>query len=283
MNWDDLRFLLALARSGSLSAAAATLGVNHTTVSRRLAELERELGAKLLHRTGTALRLTPAGERVAAHASRVEAQCLALDRDVRGEDSALSGRVRVTAVDLVAGELAPALVRFAEKHPHITVELQIDGSLRDLARGDADVAVRVTPARPPEHLVGRRIGAVRYAVFGAEGLAPDAPWIAWGNAAQRESLRAWLASAEPSAAVRFEVDAPSVALALAHAGAGWVLFPTTFGTQTKGLQRSERHRRVEKTMDLWLLTHADLRNAARIRALMNCLADALAPYMERKA
>jgi len=136
-----------LTRAGTLAAAAAQLGIDASTVHRRLAQLERAMGTRLLERRGRGTALTAAGERLVEHASRVEDEVLAVQRDVLGRDVALAGTIRVTTADDLGSRLLPRHVAaFRRLHPAITIELVLDNRVLDLVRGEADIAIR--PRRP---------------------------------------------------------------------------------------------------------------------------------------
>lgn len=281
MEWDDLRYLLALSRAGSFSEASRQLGVNHTTVSRRIHALERSIRSKLLRRGKGTLVLTPVGEQVLQHAEQIEAQCFALERTVQGRDASLTGRVRITAVDLLASVLSKGLVAFARKHPGIVMEFCVDNSLRDLTRREADVAVRVARLRPPGHLVGRKLGTVAYGCYVAKTLSENetVPWLLWGTEEQRWNMLRWLRKTQGNVAVSMEVDAPSVALSLACEGAGAAVLPCFFGDRERSLVRKSSPE-DSLSMELWLLTHQDLRDTARVRAVMDSLAEMLLPLRD---
>jgi len=166
IDWGDLRFILAIARQGSALRAAKTLGVNQTTVTRRMADLEAALGANLFERKQSGYHLTPFGQRVAEAAARIEDEVNGLANSIGADQRALSGRVRVTTSEMLANLLiAPWLRTFRKEHPAITVELIADDRHLDLARGEADVALRAT-IRRPEPLHGAGIVARKLARFG---------------------------------------------------------------------------------------------------------------------
>lgn len=166
IDWGDLRFVLAIARAGSALRAAKALGVNQTTVTRRMADLEAAIGAELFERRQSGYHLTPLGQRVAQAAAAIEDQVKALESAIRAEQRTLSGRVRVTAPEILANVLiTPWLRSFRKEHPAITVELIADERYLDLARGEADVALRGT-IRQKEPLQGTGIVARKLADVG---------------------------------------------------------------------------------------------------------------------
>src|SRR5690242_20666635 len=142
-DWDGLRYVLAIARAAGLGGAAAALGVSHSTVFRRLKLLEERLGVALFERLPSGYAATDAGEQLLRAAERIEAETLALDRAITGQDRRLSGRLRVTASETLAYRVLTAeIARFRAVHAGIEVELAIDNRALDLARREADVALR---------------------------------------------------------------------------------------------------------------------------------------------
>jgi DNA-binding transcriptional LysR family regulator len=166
-DWNDLRSFLAIARQGSLQGAARTLGVNHSTVFRRLNALEARLGARLFDRSARGYALTAAGEHMLASALRVEDEILGLERRLLGGDVRLSGTLRVTTTDtLVHGVLGPHLRAFQTAYPAIELELITGNAFFDLSKREADVALR--PSRHPgDAMVGRRLAEIAVALYGA--------------------------------------------------------------------------------------------------------------------
>lgn len=279
-NWDDLRIFLAVARAGTLSGAARTLRVNHSTVFRRIGAFEEGLGVRLFERLPNGYVLTAAGEEMREGALRVEEEITGLSRKVTGQDLRLSGTVRVTTIDMLAFGLLPRhLAGFRKAYPGIALELVIGNATLNLSRREADVALRVGN-EPPETLVGRRVGKLVFAVYASveySELSPEPDlalhdWIGLDSehAALMRRFSAFLPGVQPV------LRANSVAAALAAAQAGLGLAPLPCGLA----DREPDLVRVaplpdDFTLDLWLLTHEDLRGTARIRALLDYIADAL--------
>src|SRR5947207_5816057 len=173
LGWDDLRFILAVARTGTLSGAARALAVTHSTVFRRLQALERGLGVRLFDRARDGYSPTPAGDAAAALAARVEDEVLSLERRLSGQDLDPSGTVRVTTTDTIGLTiLPPQIAALRAAHPQIRVEIAISNSMAALTRRDADVALRPT-RDPPQSLIGRRVAGVAYAIYGAPAYLDD--------------------------------------------------------------------------------------------------------------
>ena len=163
--WDDIRFFLAVARAGSLSGAARVLGVGHVTAGRRVALLERRLGVKLLNRTPEGFSTTPAGQAILGQCAVMEGAALDLERIVAGRDSLTAGTVRLTTTEALAHRVvAPAIARLRRTHPALQVDLIVGVRTLDIARRDADLAVRFTRPTAPE-LVCRKLGEVGYSLY----------------------------------------------------------------------------------------------------------------------
>jgi DNA-binding transcriptional LysR family regulator len=167
MDWDDLRYVLAVGNAGSLAGAARTLGVNHTTVLRRIGAFEQRLGVRLFERLPTGYVLTAGGEQLIAAARNIDATVTTLERKLAGQDLRLAGTVRVTTTDTVMGSILPEiLAEFRHSHPGIQVEIAVSNLMFNLTKREADVAIRPA-ADPPETLIGRRISGIAFAVYGS--------------------------------------------------------------------------------------------------------------------
>ncbi len=169
LDWDDLRFFLAIARQGSLSAASKQLHVAQSTVGRRLASLEATLGVRLLNRTPEGYLATLAGEDVRRQAERVEVEALSLERQVGGQDTRLAGLVRITCAETIASNLiAPGLGTLHLKNPDIMVELIPNPKELSLSMREADTSIRLR--QPDQHdLVVRRIGTLAFGLYASPG------------------------------------------------------------------------------------------------------------------
>jgi molybdate transport repressor ModE-like protein len=280
-NWDDLRIFLAVARAGSLSGAARTLGVNHSTVFRRIGAFEEALGVRLFERQAGGYLLTPAGEELRDGALRVEEEIASLSRKVTGQDLRLSGTLRVTTIDMLAFGLMPRhLAGFRDAYPSIEVELVVGNVALNLSRREADVALRVGNA-PTETLVGRRVGRLAFAVYGSAGYRARRPepdlalhdWIGFDS--EHQALVRRIARFLPEAKPTVRTNSVAAALSAAKAGLGLAPLPCGLADLETDLLRVAPLP-DDFTLDLWLLTHEDLRQTARIRAFLDFLAEALA-------
>jgi len=283
--WDDLRTVLAIADAGSLAGAARALRVSHATAFRRLGAIEARLGTRLFERSRGGYTPTAAGEDVAAAARRIEAEVAGVERRVVGRDLQPSGTLRVTTTDtLLVGLLSPILAGFRHEHPEITLEIAVSNAQFNLSKRDADVAVRPTPA-PPENLVGRRAGTIAQALYGPAGTSgaqpdPDtAQWIGPDETLWYRQLEDWMRHHGHDERCHYRVDSLAGIHAAVRAGAGLAVLPCYLGDADPGLQRLGDPV-ANLSIDLWLLTHPDLRSTARIRAFTAFVGEAL---RERRA
>jgi DNA-binding transcriptional LysR family regulator len=283
LDWDDLRYALAVAEAGSLAGAARTLGVDHTTVLRRMAALERELGARLFDRLPTGYALTAAGEELVSAARQVSETVSLMERHIVGQDLRLTGTLRVATTDTLARSLLPsALAGFAAQHPDVNVELSTATSMVNLTKREADIAVR--PARKvPEHLVGRRVAQVAFAIYAGQAYLRRTPgrrslekhtWVGLDESLGGTSIAQWMRATLGSATVRMRTDTITAACSAAEAGLGVVALPCYLGDRTHSLRRLSKPIASMST-DIWVLTHEDLRGTARVRALTDWLVNAL--------
>jgi DNA-binding transcriptional LysR family regulator len=280
--WDDFRLIKAIADTRHLPAAAARLGVNHSTAFRRLRRIEAALGVRLFdkHRTGYAL--TPAGEEVAALAQRVDDDIVAVARTLAGRHIAPSGELRVTTNDsLLVHLLTPLFGLFAAQYPDVRLDVVIGNSSLNLSRRDADVAIRASDS-PPEILVGRRVARIGWALYGrgqdfpgAEFPEPDAlharRWVALADEMAGVKALRYVKDHVPATRIAYRVNSVLGLAEAVEAGLGVGHLPCLVGDSRPGLKRLAPPV-PEFAADLWLLTHPDLRQAARVRAFLDFLA-----------
>ena len=277
MDWDDLRYVLAVARERTLSRAAEKLGATHTTVGRRLRTIEQAMGARLFDQTPDGYVTTHAGRAVVESAERVEAELHSLEARVLGEDAQLEGVLRVTTLAMLLRRYHRGFSSFIERYPKVEFSLSTQDAELSLSRREADVALRMTNT-PPEQLVGRKVGRVEFAVYAAKSLvervgegAPLSafPWVNWDPRLGMRWLDEWLARNAPGArvSVRIDVSSDSVYDVVA-AGLGAHLLSTIDGERDPSLVRIAP---VDPSYsrDLWLLTLNELRSTSRVRAFMD--------------
>jgi DNA-binding transcriptional LysR family regulator len=270
MNWDDLKLFLAVADAPSMRAAARTLKISHTTISRRIDALEANLNAKLFDRLTNGYQLTASGLELLPIARQTEENLHAYGRSVAGRDSALEGQVCVTIPDSLAVNLfMPLFISFMEEYPGIQLKINDSIQVFDLSRREADVALRLTH-EPPEHLIGRCLGNMHQAAYATyayleahppEGANSTARWIGWGLP---ENRPAWIdRSPFPHLGVVGHFNNILLQLDAVRRSVGIGYFPCYLGDSAKDLVRLNT---PTPSLPVWLLSHRDLRAAARMRA-----------------
>jgi DNA-binding transcriptional LysR family regulator len=302
LDWSDLRYALAVGHRGTLAAAARQLGVNATTVQRRLDALEARLGARLFDRSKSGYQPTEAGVMVLEQARRMADQADEIERRVLGRDRELTGPLRVTTAFVVMEHLLPApLASFARSYPGIEVEVVENAFLVDLsrrsadsaqswARLEADVALRLS-ANVAEHLVGRQLGLTHCRVYALRGagdlpqtvtplnaLLREAPWVAFERDATSRVYDRWMRSQLAQARVRLRVDIFNAMAAMLRTGIGVGLLPTFMEAKHPDLVAVSEVI-PELSVPVWMLTHPDLRQTARVRAFMEHVGDGLAQQL----
>lgn len=283
IDWDDLQYVLAVADAGTLAAAATALRVNRTTVLRRINAFERKQGVRLFDRLPGGYALTSAGDELLTAARALENTIVTLERKLAGQDLRLEGIIRLTTTDtLLASVLAAPLVAFREAHPGIALEISQSNAMLNLAKRDADVAIRPVVAAP-ETLVGRRIAAVAFAVYGSPSyLTTDATekdlgehrWAVPDDTLANTSVSRWMHGRIAGTARAFRMDSLMAMREMCAAGGGLTALPCYLG------DRDERLVRVgapigEMTTALWVLTHPDLVRTARIKLFIDFISSAL--------
>jgi DNA-binding transcriptional LysR family regulator len=293
MEWNDLRYVLAVGDAGSLAGAARILGVNHTTVLRRISAFEKELGLRLFERLPTGYVLTAGGEELIAATRNVNDTIIELERKLAGRDLRLSGALRVTTTDSLMGSVLPEiLAAFRHEHPGIRVDVVLSNALLNLSKRDADVAIR--PAeRPPEHLIGRSIAKVAFAVYAGNGYLAhrgkmkalhDHEWIVPDDSLSQTSVARWMRVELPNSEVSMRADSFLGLKLAAEAGLGLAALPCYLGDTSPRLVCVHAPIEAMETT-LWILTHDDLRHTARVHAFTQFAASAFArhrPLLEGK-
>lgn len=280
IDWNDLQLVRAVCIEGTLSAAARRLGVNHSTVFRRIKAIEKTLGVRLFERMPRGYAMTEAGEAFFATGGKVEDLVSALARQVAGHDLKLQGNLRVAVPDgLLLDILMPAVPDFTQAYPLVRLELIASNDYADLSRREADIAVRATRT-PAENLFGRKLCNMAIAFYGHrdrinnwQKCAPEAlNWLMPDESLRQLPVAAWLAKHQPNANITLNSNTLLCLKKAAKAELGIAPLPCFMGDQDPELARF-----IEPCADLssevWLLTHADLRRTARVRAFMDFAAD----------
>jgi DNA-binding transcriptional LysR family regulator len=288
LDWDDLRYFLAVARAGTLARAASSLAINATTVSRRLSGLEERVNTRLFDRTPDGYTLTHAGQDLLRRAERMEQEALSLEREVLGADQRLRGSVRVTATEMIATRFVmPRLPQFHAAHPEIAIELECSNRSVNLARREADIALRLSRPRE-DNVVTRRLADIPLSLFAspayleARGMPEDPEVSLRGHTAilfaATRAFRvenAWFEARLDGARIALRSDSVSSIFAAAVAGAGIALVPTIAAEREPRLLRIETRTAPEPRV-IWQTVHEDVVKNVRVRAVMSFLADVLA-------
>ena len=281
IDWDDVRYFLAVARCGSVRAAAERLDVNHATVLRRVGQLEHRLGARMFEKLPSGYRMTGAGEEVLGLAEQMEASSNLLQARVLGRDQGISGLLRVTMAPTIATHLLmPAFAEFAASHPEVEIALLTSDEPVNLTNREADVALRVVYDRDklPPNLHGLKGPELFGGVYASRdllaawrtGKVERVRWIVKDNIGTGD----WAHTGEVSAAdVPFRVTGADAQMSALHAGVGMTTLPCFVGDAGPLLERVPgtelRHHGT-----LWLLTQGETRKTKRVRLFTEFVARA---------
>ena len=280
MNWDDARVFLAVCRESTLRGAARVLGVDQATVGRRVTALEKSLSATLFLRTSEGYALTAVGEAALQAVEKMEVSALELQRQIQGLDDRLTGTVRVSTTDSLAIDfLIPAIARLHDKHPDVQVQLDASPLMISLAKREADIAVRNARPDNPD-LIARRIARWPVGLFASQGYVDAHGAPEPGSAFEGHDLvvyQPYLAGNKEMTLVSEPVTRGRIVSSLGSgllvrrsiaAGIGLGEIPVYMG-ERDGLVRLWPERTRPVPYDVWLVTHADLRHTARVRAVID--------------
>jgi len=277
MEWDDIRYFLALARSGSLSAAARQLGVTHVTVSRRIARLEEQRQVRLFDRRQKGYRLSAAGERLLKVAEEVEKACLHFDRQMLGQSDVPEGELSVSVPENALVDLSGPIAAFMRAYPGIELNVMATSVQLNLDQLQADVAIRMTDS-PPELWVGRRLTEISLHLYATrdywaeiDGDLAAANWGAWQTNPGDFVAEQYIHMIQADARVCLRTNSNSHLLAMIKQGGMLGLVAESIAQRHPELIAVLRN--PIAPMGLWVLTHSDLRNAARVRCFMRFMAE----------
>lgn len=285
VSWDDFRLVKAIADAGGLMGAASALGVNHSTVFRRLGQIESQIGMSLFERRKTGYIATPAGEEMAALATRMEDDVTTFSRRLAGREIEPAGEVRVTTSDTLFLDLMlPIFAEFRRRSPAIRLDVVLANQALNLSRRDADVAIRATDT-PPESLVGRRLATIVWALYAASDAARADParfsearrfeenWVTLGDMMAHVKAARHVREHVPPERIALKTSAVLGMAEAIAAGVGIGFLPCFIGDQRPGLVRLDEPN-PDYSTGLWLLTHPDIKQTPRVRVLMDfCAAE----------
>lgn len=282
-NWDDLKYFLAVARTGTLRGGADSIEVNHTTLARRLTIMEERVGSRLFDRSKAGLVLTQLGEDLMPHAERVEEEMSAASRVIVGRDAQPSGTVYVTMPHgLAMTSIMDDLAAFADLYPDIALNMTFTNDVADLTRREADVSLRVA-YEVTDDVVGRKLVQMSQAAYctkdyaqrvtdnGGDGLH----LIGWHEPEEATTARWVQESYYPKARLKHRVSELVPLITLAASGLGMAYLACNLGDRHPSLIRAPFQKPLPYR-SLWLLLHRDLRNTARVRLFVDFLSAQIA-------
>lgn len=286
LSWDDLRIIKAIGESGSLALAATALGINTSTVSRRLEHVEEALGIVLFDRRRSGYAPTAPGLELIALAERVELDVVSVARRVSGKAEDHAGELRVTTSDaLMLDFLTPIIADFQSANPSVTIDVVVGNCLLNLARGETDIAFRAVTGTPPDNLFGRKAATIAWAAYGRESdFADGRPrldeiyqrrWLSYGKNLSGLKAHGFVEQRVPAERIVFRSDSVAGMATAIAAGIGIGLLPCMHGDGIAGLMRIGP---IEPDIsdELWILTHPDIRKSARVSAFMTHCMEAIA-------
>jgi DNA-binding transcriptional LysR family regulator len=282
MDWSDLRIFLAIARTGTLGAAARSLHQSQPTMGRRLRVLETAVGHALFQRTAEGFVLTDEGNAVLEHAERMEEEVLAFQRRLAGADVQLEGMLRLSSSDWFGTYmLAPVLAEFSEHHPKVCVELLSDARLYSLPRRETDIAFRIKAFEEPE-VISRRLVHISYALYASAGAATSLTGggtgmrlITMDTAFAEMPDALWLKRVLPEAQVVMRSNSRLVQAEFCRQGSGLAVLPRPLGDRIPGIVPIDMDE-APPGRDTYLGYHRDLRRLSRLRTLLDMVIERLA-------
>ena len=279
-SWDDHRYFLAIARAQSLTGAAKILGVSQPTVSRRLENMERSFNTRLFQRTRKGYELTAVGLELFETVTGVEEQLNEADRNILGRDTEISGLLRFTSTEIfINGYLGTYIWTFLRQNPEIEFQMTCTQSVLSISRREADIAVRFTE-KPPDTLIGRRVGTVAYSVYAsadhANGIAgagtPDRDWIGMHDEAFNRMLYGTFL---PSTRPKHRTDNMAAMQAMVRAGLGVSILPCYAADPDPALVRVNDRPFCDSKFDIWVIYHPDTRQTRRLRLFAEFVMDTI--------
>jgi len=281
LNWDDLKYFLAVSRTGSIRAAASVLDVNHATVSRRINSFEKSLGQRLFERSHKGYTKTLMGNQIFEDACYLEERLNSVQRKIAGRDFSLAGEIRVTMPDMIAQYLLmPWFAEFCTEHPQIEMEIIDSTKAFNLANREADVAFRFCN-EPPEHLIGRKLANVHRACYISvrnKGKMLDGQWLAaqtwigWNDKMRRPSGK--IAREYPKLSSKHKIVSAMLQASACREGMGVAVLPCFIGDSDAQLVRIPPFI-SEAKYDLWVLRHPDLRDNLKVQTFVNFMTNKL--------
>lgn len=278
MNWDDLRLFLAVARTGSISGAARRLGVQHSTVSRRMRQFEAKLGTRLIERKTGRYELTQAGENLKEASGRIEREVLAVDGALLGKDTQQVGPLKVAALNNMASSvLMPMFASFTKKLPQVELHIIVSNIDASLSQREADVAIRLTDT-PTDTLIGKRVVTVASCIYGSRAYlqqlreqGSEPKWIGVECCGFHKS---WTRQSCGEQSHNFYSDDTQLTHSAIREGMGISILPCFMGDADPLLERYSEPD-PSFNLGLWVLLHPDLKHTARVLAFRDHMIQAI--------
>jgi len=277
-DWDDVRFVLALSRNGTIRRAAKELDVNHTTVARRISAFEKRLSARLFEKTPSAYVLTASGRIICTAAEEMESILVSSERRVEGADTELTGDVHIHIPDIFDEWISEKLALFSRQHPKLNLLITNTISVADIARRETDIAVRFSQS-PPEDMVGRKVCTLPVAMYASADFEinpntswSDYPWVRWDKPYLNSPPEQVAEKLCHKSSTTLYVTTYHSITNLVRNGAGIGILSPWFADKDPKLKRLSPNI-DEGAMDVWMLIHPDLRGVKRIKAITDRLKD----------
>lgn len=272
MSWDDLRYLEALVRQGGAPKAARELGVAASTVYRRIAALEKEIGSHCIVRGATDIELTDTGRALLAIARRTQSELVEARGAARERSESVRGVIGLTTVEEFLPLLVDPLSELASRYPELRIELHLADSGPSVRRREVDMAIGIMP-HPPSGLWGRRLFRIEYGVFGTAAQVSATPlrWVVRGSSIQHAPETQWERRHAESIAI--ESESRIALLTFVRSGAGVALIARRIAALYPELEEVEAYRDSSRELsrEAWLLVHPDRRTDARVRVMSKAL------------
>jgi len=282
LEWSDLNVILAICRSGTLSGAARMLGHNHSTIFRRINGIEEKTGVRFFERMRDGYAMTDAGRTALQYAERIEAEVHALGREVLGQDLRLQGKVRVTAPEGMLWRITPPIfAEFCRLHPEVSIDILGGHFALDLNRREADIAIRAT-AKPPDTSLGKKLCDFRFGIYASPKYLQDVDdrpiqeqrWCFIEGVHEWLIPLIWKKAAHAEEVCVFRSPSVFAVINCVAEGMGLTMMPCYLADADSRLVRVT-NLLEPLTLELWILTHPDLRHTVRVKSLMAFLYDAL--------
>ncbi len=283
MNWENLKYFMALAKAGRLKKAADLLGSNHSTVYRRIKSFEEEIDTKLFESTPTGYHLSAAGEKLYKSTEDLENKMDEITRTIKGIDNTLKGNICITTTASIANTVLPkVLLGFKKKWPHIFIDLRVSNQHLNLSKREADIAIRPSSDVPP-HLIGRKLGYIKFSVMGSKGYLKNRPLKMFlDNLSQHDLLglddtlghlrsKQWLDKLDTDQSKIYRFDNLTTMAYQCNAGLGVGLLPEYFQITQRNLNIIFSPKE-DVGSDLWILTHRDMIRNPKIKVAMEFMA-----------